>query len=284
MTDMSLSLGVVLSLHLGATLALIVASNRKAQARHRSIQRSFHEYYSRIEARLARPFVEYVPSGERKVWAIVFTFNRVEYLKILLSSMKKLEPAVKIIVVDNGSTDGTLELLTSFLQRGEINKLLCNRHAEVPQWQKSFNIHQAFRLLAVESVDYVCMVDDDVKIHSPWVDRALDVLETLHDVKAVSCVSDSTQEFFHPTVAKTEVGGMEVRIMESFNGQFFMMPVSVFREIGLPPIGEGCDGLALEDWYYSRQLYARGYRAAAVSCATHLGYENSIRERVAQEA
>lgn len=214
---------------------------------------------------------------------VVFTLNRKEYLKRALLSAREYEPDIRIVVIDNGSSDGTPEFLASALGDGTVNKVLLNRHEDVPQWQKAFNIHQAFRMLAVEPCGHLVWMDDDVLVRAPFVQMAKRLLGALQEeqVKAVSLLTDERQNAVHPTIEKRVIGDVEVRIKDSFNGAMVFFPAVLLREIGLPPLREGADNLSVEDWYYSRLLQQKEYRIAAVDIADHMGAGDSMRVHIA---
>lgn len=213
---------------------------------------------------------------------VVVTINRKEHLYKALRSVKQHEPTIRILVVDNGSVDDTPELLAGMLDDGTIDKVVLNRNIDVPQWQKTFSLHQAFRVLLLEPCEYIVWMDDDVLVRKPFVDTAKTILTTLHKkkVRIVSLLTDERQNAVHPTREKLVVGSEEVRLKDSFNGAMVMLPAQFLREIGLPPLREGADNLAVEDWYYSRLLQQRGELVAAVDIADHMGAGDSMRVQV----
>lgn len=243
---------------------------------------AIEDYVSKIEKRMVRPFEDFKETNHEKVWLVIFTLNRKDLLLNTIASIRKHEPDVKILVVDNGSTDGAQQELMTLLNQGTIDKLIVNRKDSVPQWQKSFNIHQAFKMLSVEELDYIAWVDDDMEVTRPWVKIAIQTLDKLKDksVKLVSLSVDEIQEAVHPTLETLSVEGTLVRIKGSFNGAFVFMPVSLLKQIGLPPIREGITAAAVEDWYYTRLFRAENWKVAAIDACIHLGYKQSTRENV----
>lgn len=235
------------------------------------------EYISKIEKRMAKPFTEF--SGSGKNWAVITTINRKEHLKRTIDSIIKHEPQVHILVVDNGSTDGTYEYLIDTLNRGDIDKVLFNRENTIPQWQKAFSMTQALKLLSIEEVSYITHLDDDIEITKPWVNDAINIMRSLTDknVKLINLLVDDIQERVHPTLETVAVGDIDVRIKQSFNGAFFFVTASIYKEIGLPPIGEGTGDASAEDWYYSRRFQANDWKVAVVDYSKHLGYKTSVR-------
>ncbi len=240
-----------------------------------------HRYFSRLEERMSRPLdgFSYKPGT---VWAVVFTYNRQELLRQALHSLRAAEPSLKIVVVDNGSSDGTQAALVDMHSEGIVDKLLLNRHEDVPQWQKSYNMHQVFRLLTMEECEAVVWMDDDVRVRRPFLEAARAIVEKLgsRDVAVVSMLTDAEQNYYHPTEQEETVDGIHVRIKSTFNGAFVFFPVLLLRSFGLPPIREGNDELASEDWYYSRMLQTKGLKVAAVDFSDHLGMNDSMRKKM----
>lgn len=70
----------------------------------------------------------------------------------------------------------------------------------------------------------------------------------------------------------------QVKILNSFCGCFFMLRPETIKAIGYPPIAEGTNDAAYEDWFYTRQIQVRNWKAAALIKGTNQGYDKSIRE------
>lgn len=239
-------------------------------------------YFARIEERMSKPFEGLGRKGG-STWAVIFTYNRKDFLEKAARSMRAAEPSIKIIVVDNGSTDGTQQTLVQLYSEGIVDKILLNRHEDVPQWQKAYNIHQVFRLLTPEECEYLVWMDDDVFVRQPFLKPAHSILEQLGSsgVALVSMLTDEDQNSIHATQEEKTIDGVHVRIKGTFNGAFVFFPAALLREIGLPPIREGSDDLSSEDWYYSRLLQSKGMKIAAVHFADHMGVAgNSMREKM----
>jgi glycosyltransferase involved in cell wall biosynthesis len=251
------------------------------------MQHTVDDAFLRIENRMVHALPEWKqkPDG-KKVWSIIFTYDRRDMLQRTIMSLRQHEPSIPILAIDNGSTDGTCALLAGLLETGQIDKVLFNRHNDVPQWQKSFNINQALKLLSLESPDYIAWLDDDLAVTRPFAETAIELLEILkpEHVKVISMTDNELEESHHPTIKRIEVDlaheKLEIKIRRTFNGQFNLFASSFFRELGPPPIGEGIRNFAGEDWYYSRRLQALDYRAAVFIAADHVGRERSKREEM----
>lgn len=235
-------------------------------------------HFARIEHRMAQGHeMAGIPNGQ--FWLVVCTLNRKEYLAQALQSLRQYEPECRLLVVDNGSTDGTREYLARCMEDGTVNKVLLNRYTDVPQWQKAYGLQQAFRLLALEECEYVGWMDDDVRVYRPFVATVRNLLASLEKerVRLVSLLTDERQNAVHETLEHRTVDGTDVRIKNSFNGAFVCFRAELLREIGLPPLREGCDNLASEDWYYSRLFGEKKFTVAALDFAEHMGAQDSMR-------
>jgi hypothetical protein len=241
---------------------------------------SFKTLLYRIEHRLAKP----LPYWSRKehqqnIWAVVFTYERLEMLDRTLASIRRHEPSLKILVVDNGSKDDTVAGLGTYLREGKIDKVLLNTHSDVPQWQKSFALHQAVNLLSIEPVTHLMFFDDDIEVRAPFIDFALNTMRELgpRGARVVSLMHDARQDVVHQTIETVTIDGQLVKLKRTFNGAMVFMPMESLDEFGLPPIAEGADEIGAEDWYFSRRLIALNGYAACADFAEHLGEVQSQR-------
>ncbi len=215
----------------------------------------------RIESRLIHSAPDFENSGGvHSTWAVMFTFDRKALAIRTVETLRKFEPELPLLVVDNGSSDGTPEALTQMLREGRIQKVLLNTHTDVPQWQKSFAFRQALKLLAMEYPSYIVWLDDDLEIIRPFLREGISLLEVLQQekVKVINMTDNEEEERNHPTIKRLNIevcGRAEViKVRPTFNGQFNIVSTEFFREFGFPPIAEGISELAGEDWFYSRQL------------------------------
>lgn len=115
---------------------------------------------------------------------VVLSFNRLAYLKTTLHSLfQTLEPnEVELIVVDNGSTDGSAEFVCELAERGAIDKaILCSRNLGS---SKGFNLGFAH---ANPSSKYLTKFDGDIVALTPgWLRRFDRFLTTQRDVGVVA--------------------------------------------------------------------------------------------------
>lgn len=275
-------LPVVLLLAVYASHARIKKLLKKQSGMIRQNLQYLFEVIAHVEQRLAKPVEEFSAAGVKRDWAVVISYNRPQLLKTTVESMRQHEPDLAVLVVDNGSDRDTLSQLLELRAQGLVDKLLVNTHKHVPQWQKSFALCQAFKLLTVEGVASITVADDDLLVEKSWLRDARELCRW-RDVRLVCLHHDAIQAVSHATERVEMFAGEEVLIKSSFNGAFFYVQPEVLRELGYPPVGEGLSMAGLEDWYYSRQLAARKWKVATIQRAVHLGYDVSMRERLEAE-
>lgn len=255
---------------------------RKSQTSIDRIRVEVTDQFSRIEARMAKPFSDFENPLTGRDWMIIFTLNRKEMLLNTIKSMREYEKELCILVIDNGSSDGTVTELHNLLSNGTIDRIIINKPGTVPQWQKCYNLHQAFKLLSIDKVEYLGWIDDDMLIKKPFVNLSKGLLNEKKEenIGLINFVVDEIQNRNHPIIKTFDFRGEKVHIKETLVGMFVFFKSELILNAGLPPIGEGVNDLSLDDWYYSRQLKARGIKVAAVDVADHLGYKSSIREQI----
>jgi len=234
---------------------------------------------------MVTPFTDFSHSDGKNDWLIIFTFDREKLFQETINSIRKFEPDLKILVIDNGSEDGTINIISEMLKQNKINRAIFNAKSSIPQWQKCCNLHQAYKLLSMEKVDFLGWIDDDIYVKRPFVQFSKDLLKEFEqeNIGIVNFVVDEIQNLNHPIIDKKSFDNVEVFIKETIVGMFVFFNTDLLNEIGLPPIGEGINDLSVEDWFYSRVLKTKGIKVAAVDFADHLGYKTSIRDSIGKK-
>jgi GT2 family glycosyltransferase len=278
MTDVIIVLIIISVLNIAVFLLYFKRTKRLLFKYREFTNQKVEGAFKRVESRLVHGVSDFErTNGKNAVWAVMFTYERKEMAVHTLESLRKYEPNLPVIVIDNGSKDGTQEVLTQMLLEGRIQKVLFNTHQDVPQWQKAFALRQALKLLAMEYPSYIVWLDDDLEITRPFVQDGIALLDVLRDekVKVINMTDNEIEERNHPTIKRVNVmvSGLSeaIKIRPTFNGQFNIFAADFFHELGYPPIAEGISELDGEDWFYSRQLQNRGYRVAVFEAAKHLG-------------
>ncbi len=215
-------------------------------------------------------------------WILITVRGRAALTAQCLDSILRNTPVDrKIIVVDNGSRDETLDDLYKMFRQGKIHRLICNKVGTVPQWEKGYAIRQAARIVEDEPHDFFAWFDNDVTVKPGWFAAAQLVLEHLTNVEVCSLHNDQIQEKHHKTIRTENIGPYHVRMKLTANGAAWVMRSDFFQKYGLPPIGMGINRSGTEDWYYSDKLQHDGRPRFAVvdGFAEHHGYTNSVKRQ-----
>jgi glycosyltransferase involved in cell wall biosynthesis len=126
---------------------------------------------------------------------VIGTYNRIEVLKQCLDSLiGKIKAAHEIIVIDAGSTDGTLD----YLEHLRGIRLICDEGL----LGQAKSLNQAFRSLKSK---YVCWLSDDNIVQPGALDQAVSILES--DPK-IGMVSLKVKDISGPFVGAEYVGGI----------------------------------------------------------------------------
>ena len=103
---------------------------------------------------------------------VILTWNSEKYVKACLESVLNLQcRQLRVYVVDNGSSDGTLDIIKSLLKKSEHLKLTALPH----NVGVSVSRNIALRSLS-DDVDYVCVLDSDTVINQQACEKMTSVL------------------------------------------------------------------------------------------------------------
>ena len=115
---------------------------------------------------------------------IILTLNQLEHTRKCLDSIEKYttEP-YELILVDNGSTDGTIDVLTDFAASRSNVRVVAN------------STNHGFAIgnnqgLALARGEYVLLLNNDTVVTEGWLDRMLHVLKRHPEVGIVGPVSN----------------------------------------------------------------------------------------------
>jgi GT2 family glycosyltransferase len=109
-----------------------------------------------------------------KISVVIVSFNRVEQLRRSLAALTAPEAGLQVIVVDNGSRDGSANLSDEFPDV---------RFSKLP---RNFGLTRALNIgIRAAERDYILLLHDDVLIEPAAVNALAEVLEERQDVAAV---------------------------------------------------------------------------------------------------
>jgi glucosyl-dolichyl phosphate glucuronosyltransferase len=202
-----------------------------------------------------------------RISVIVPTFNRGASLQRLLGSLRSIELPdsilAELIIVDNGSTDNTGEILLREQGRGNRFDF---RVAKENTKGKSSALNQGIGLARGE---ILIVVDDDVVAHHRWMTEHWEchrVYEfgavqgrVLPGVDPQGCPADPSRlrEYNIPIVDY----GREIRPIRGFTGTNVSFKADIVRQVGLfnPRLGPGALGFS-EDTEYSIRMRRAGFK------------------------
>jgi GT2 family glycosyltransferase len=147
-----------------------------------------------------------------KISALVLTYNRREILaRCLHATLTQSEPPDEIIVLDNGSTDGTCEFLGSC---GLLDNVVLYRQSQ--NTGPAAGIEALFRLAMERGSDWIWFMDDD----------------TIPDVNALRELKHAyTENFSSPQ----DVGFLRSFVVFPDGSPYHLPPVDVRHEKGTSP-------------------------------------------------
>tara|TARA_Y100001973_G_C5204442_1_gene340435 strand:- start:1464 stop:2225 length:762 start_codon:yes stop_codon:yes gene_type:complete len=100
------------------------------------------------------------------------TLNRAEYLEALVANTVGSDERLELVLVDGGSTDGTIEFIETFINHPRIKLIKYGERSSYPHYMN----------LGVENASHelVCQWNDDVVITNNWQD-VFDSIDDDHD-------------------------------------------------------------------------------------------------------
>ena len=94
---------------------------------------------------------------------IMQTYNRIEYsMQVIAAFMNHILYPHKIIIIDNGSTDGTPEYLKLMLRLKIIDRLILNKENRGIAEPKNQGIELVREFTKNHDIKYVCITDNDI--------------------------------------------------------------------------------------------------------------------------
>lgn len=272
------ALFILASMLLVAIFYAVLRVYRRVQKSQHAVENLVTTVFTSIEHRLRYPS-NLDGAGTADV-VIVVTRDRANYLRTTIHSIAEREPSAQIVVVDVGSSDQTPLVINQLFTDGVLHTSIRHRSGTVPQWQKGYGIHEAWRLTSLIRPRSITVIDDDMMVCEPFLEKCATICSAHDTIAVVALHRDALQEKNHPAVGSVNIDGQHIPTGTSFNGAAFYMPFTTLAAWGPPPINEGINDLSVEDWYYSRALVADTQRAAFYPCVVEQQGAVSLREAV----
>lgn len=204
-----------------------------------------------------------------KIYFVIVTYNAVDYIQRTLDSIVKLESDAGIIIVDNGSKDETLKLLSKY------------PHVHiVPQgnnlgFGKGNNI--GISLALSKDADYVYLLNQDAFLLESVTEKLIEILKKHPEIGVISpfqyspdgvhletnfekfMYQQSVLRMYIPELAKRKLS--EYYPVDFVQAASWFIPASVLRKVG------GFDPIFFhygEDNHLLSRLKFHGYKVAVV--------------------
>ena len=199
-----------------------------------------------------------------KVSVIIVSFNNLQYLKPCIESIFEYSnyPNLEVIVVDNGSVDGSAEYLKGKKEEGKIGTILN------PQ---NFGFAKANNQgVGISSGEYIILLNDDVVVTQDWISHLLRYL----NLPGIEMVGPVTNEIGNEAKIETGYSSLEemrewaIGYTRKHKNKYFEIKMlalfcvafrkSLLNEVGL--LDERFEIGMFEDDDFSLRVKKAGYR------------------------
>ena len=146
------------------------------------------------------------PKNQIRLTVAICTYNRCEYLRDTLSNLAKQrygDQDVEILVVNNASTDGTVEFLTGYVHTGNIGFRWVSEVRQGLSYARN-------RALSESGAQYVLYIDDDVFLDDDFIQNWVQFIKSNPSITEaggpISVHFDNGQPNWFPMVLKQMLG------------------------------------------------------------------------------
>lgn len=221
-------------------------------------------------------------NADRPLTSIVLlTWNQLDYTRQCIESLfKYTHSAFELIVIDNGSTDGTLE----YVRKLDRAHTACIRIETIANSNNLGFAKGCNQGLAVSRGDYLILLNNDVVLTSQWLQRLIRAVENDPQLGLVGPMTNyvsGPQQITNPTYDVNTLKGLEKYIQihaKTYDGQIesngriagfcMLMRRAVIEKIG--GLDERYAIGNFEDDDFCARAYLAGYKAAVIKdCYVH---------------
>jgi GT2 family glycosyltransferase/tetratricopeptide (TPR) repeat protein len=212
---------------------------------------------------------------------VLLTWNQLDYTRQCIESLfKYTHSAFELIIIDNGSTDGTLE----YLQELDRAHTACIRIETIANSNNVGFAKGCNQGLAVSRGDYLILLNNDVVLTSQWLQRLTRAVENDQQLGLVGPMTNyvsGPQRITNPTYDVNTLNGLEKYAhihAETYDGQIasnwriagfcMLMRRAVIEKIG--GLDERYAIGNFEDDDFCARAHLAGYKAAVIKdCYLH---------------
>lgn len=121
---------------------------------------------------------------------IIPLYNVEDYIEACLDSFELQSKNVEfeIIIINDGSTDGSLEIVERYIKQSELNIIIISQVNAGVSSARNRGIHEA-------NGKFICFVDSDDLVQKKYLGGMLDIIEN-EDCDMVICATSSVEEEF----------------------------------------------------------------------------------------
>lgn len=195
-----------------------------------------------------------------KLLIVMITHERLEYSKRTLRELlKTIEVPHYLVVVDNASTDGTVEWLQSHQKRNKVDKVILNPDNYYPG--KATNIGWSEGIKAYPEATHLMRLDNDMHLERGWDIAAEDYFKKIPELGQLGLDHEAIE---HPKAALRvlEINGKSLNPWPGCIGGPNIIRRSIW-DMGLRYLelmwNDGRNSPLQEDSQFSKAIQAKGY-------------------------
>jgi O-antigen biosynthesis protein len=190
---------------------------------------------------------------------VVLTYNKLEFTKGFFKSLEVVELPVRIIAIDNASSDGTPDYLKS-LENSHNREFLVVCNTKNLGFVRGMN-----QGLALAESDYICLANNDIVFTKSWLSE---IIELFEKHKEIGLINPNSNTLGAKPVDGETIESLSESLRNRYRGVFVEMPFCIgFCMVMRKVLFEKAGGLSaeyapmfFEDTDFSKKAVKAGYR------------------------
>lgn len=117
--------------------------------------------------------------SQEEATIMMVTYNRLELTKRMLDSLfQKTKYPFNIVIIDNGSTDGTVEFLTDYFENSKADVVTATLFFNSKNKGIAVGRNQAMKIADENfpNTKWYCTIDNDVELPDGWLTECIDIM------------------------------------------------------------------------------------------------------------